>query len=92
VTTPSDNRNIGLGPNRDWSSHAADGFGLMCIHYDQPDGARLRRNDTAAGADRAAWLLAECLTASECRADHNDPQMGQQFCYKSLVVQSVLSA
>jgi len=33
----NDDRNVGLGPNHDWSSHAADGFGLMCIHYDQPD-------------------------------------------------------
>jgi hypothetical protein len=32
-------RDIGLGPNHDWSSQAADAFGLMCIHYDQPDGA-----------------------------------------------------
>lgn len=32
-------RDIGLGPNHDWSSHCADAFGLMCIHYDQPDGA-----------------------------------------------------
>jgi phage terminase large subunit len=32
-------RDIGLGPNHDWSSHCADVFGLMCIHYDQPDGA-----------------------------------------------------
>jgi hypothetical protein len=35
----NDDRNVGLGPNHDWSSHAADGFGLMCIHYDQPTGA-----------------------------------------------------
>jgi hypothetical protein len=34
----NDDRNIGLGPNHDWSSHGADSFGLMCIHYDQPDG------------------------------------------------------
>ncbi|WP_029082891.1 PBSX family phage terminase large subunit [Bradyrhizobium sp. th.b2] len=32
-------RDIGLGPNHDWSSHGADAFGLMCIHYDQPAGA-----------------------------------------------------
>ncbi len=30
------NRNIGLGPDHDWSSHAADGFGLMCIVYRPP--------------------------------------------------------
>jgi phage terminase large subunit len=35
----NDDRNIGLGPNHDWSSHGADNFGLMCIHYDQPEGA-----------------------------------------------------
>ena len=39
----NDDRNIGLGPNHDWSSHGADSFGLMCIHYDQPDGAPAQR-------------------------------------------------
>lgn len=29
-------REIGLGPNHDWSSHAADAFGLMCIYYKEP--------------------------------------------------------
>jgi len=24
-------RDIGLGPDHDWSSHGADAFGLMCI-------------------------------------------------------------
>jgi hypothetical protein len=50
----NDDRNVGLGPNHDWSSHAADGFGLMCIHYDQPDGApppreRYRRRGSSSG-------------------------------------------
>lgn len=31
-----DKRGIGLGPNHDWASHAADAFGLMCIDYDEP--------------------------------------------------------
>lgn len=31
-----ENRNIGLGPAHDWSSHAADAFGLMCVAYEQP--------------------------------------------------------
>jgi phage terminase large subunit len=31
-----ENRNVGLGPDHDWSSHAADGFGLMAIHYEEP--------------------------------------------------------
>ena len=29
-------RGIGLGPEHDWSSHAADAFGLMCISYEEP--------------------------------------------------------
>lgn len=28
-------RNIGLGPEHDWSSHAADAFGLMAIAYEE---------------------------------------------------------
>lgn len=32
-------RDIGLGPEHDWSSHAADAFGLMCVVYEeQPTG------------------------------------------------------
>lgn len=29
-------RNIGLGPNHDWSSHGADAFGLMAVVYEEP--------------------------------------------------------
>lgn len=29
-------RNVGLGPDHDWSSHAADAFGLMAIDYAPP--------------------------------------------------------
>lgn len=29
-------RNIGLGPEHDWSSHGADSFGLMCVVYKPP--------------------------------------------------------
>lgn len=29
-------RNIGLGPDHDWSSHGADAFGLMAICYEPP--------------------------------------------------------
>jgi hypothetical protein len=56
----NDDRKIGLGPNYDLSSHAADGFGLMCIHYDQPDGVpplperyRVRRSSNSWGLGRA---------------------------------------
>jgi phage terminase large subunit len=34
--TKDDNRDIGLGPEHDWSSHAADAFGLMCVAYRDP--------------------------------------------------------
>jgi phage terminase large subunit len=31
-----EHRNIGLGPEHDWSSHGADAFGLMAVDYDEP--------------------------------------------------------
>jgi len=31
-----DVRNVGLGPEHDWSSHAADALGLMAICYEAP--------------------------------------------------------
>jgi phage terminase large subunit len=34
--TKDDNRNIGLGPEHDWSSNGADSFGLMCVAYEEP--------------------------------------------------------
>ena len=36
-------RGIGLGPSHDWSSHAADSFGLMCIAYEEPRQETRRR-------------------------------------------------
>lgn len=30
-------RNVGLGPDHDWSSHAADALGMMAIVYESPD-------------------------------------------------------
>jgi phage terminase large subunit len=29
-------RSIGLGPEHDWSGHAADAFGYMAIAYEEP--------------------------------------------------------
>lgn len=29
-------RNIGLGPEHDWSSHGSDAFGLMCVAHEVP--------------------------------------------------------
>jgi phage terminase large subunit len=34
-----DDRNVGLGPEHDWSSHGADAFGLMCVVYEDPSRA-----------------------------------------------------
>lgn len=31
-------RDVGLGPEHDWSSHGADSFGLGCIDYEEPKG------------------------------------------------------
>lgn len=31
-----DKRGVGLGPNHDWASHAADAFGLMAMAYEVP--------------------------------------------------------
>jgi len=38
-----DQRNIGLGPEHDWSSHGADAFGLMCVAYEEPQEKRKAR-------------------------------------------------
>ena len=44
-----DARGIGLGPEHDWASHAADAFGLLCVAYEEPvankpmDLSRLKR-------------------------------------------------
>ncbi|MBP2301564.1 PBSX family phage terminase large subunit [Azospirillum picis] len=32
-------RQIGLGPEHDWSSHGSDAFGLMCVAYEEPSGS-----------------------------------------------------
>lgn len=44
-------RNIGLGPEHDWSSHAADAFGLMCVAYEEPT------NDKAWTAPSTKWVV-----------------------------------
>jgi len=36
-------RNVGLGPDHDWSSHAADAFGLMAVAYEAPRPGRERK-------------------------------------------------
>jgi len=40
-----DERNIGLGPDHDWSSHGADSFGLMAVAYEPPRSTVLKPID-----------------------------------------------
>lgn len=49
-----EHRNIGLGPEHDWSSHAADAFGLMCVAYEEPIARRPRAVRQYAGA--GGWM------------------------------------
>lgn len=46
-------RNIGLGPEHDWSSHGADAFGLMAVAYEEPIIAR-KAKQTYQGA--GGWM------------------------------------
>ncbi len=52
-------RSIGLGPAHDWSSHAADAFGLMAIVYEEPrlkkTEDRRRDRDRARGDGTTSW-------------------------------------
>jgi hypothetical protein len=43
-------RNLGLGPEHDWSSHGADAFGLMCVAYEEPrEAKKLKQRAYSAG-------------------------------------------
>ena len=44
-------RNIGLGPEHDWSSHGADAFGLMCVAYETP-----KQKRKASFAEPVGWM------------------------------------
>jgi phage terminase large subunit len=49
-------RNIGLGPEHDWSSHAADAAGLMAIyHEDQPNKSRSLNRSDSRRANTTHW-------------------------------------
>lgn len=50
-----DVRNVGLGPDHDWSSHGADAFGLMCVAYEEPIvKSRKRYQDAQSGS--GSWM------------------------------------
>jgi phage terminase large subunit len=43
-----ENRNVGLGPEHDWSSHAADPFGYLAIAYEEPPAAKSEKRGRSA--------------------------------------------
>jgi len=49
-----DDRDIGLGPEHDWSSHGADAFGLMAVAYEEPTIVRKRKSPERSGS----WMSA----------------------------------
>jgi phage terminase large subunit len=51
----SDDREIGLGPDHDWSSHAADAFGLMAVAYEEPKVRPAARNHHNVGGAHG-WM------------------------------------
>lgn len=48
---------MGLGPDHDWSSHAADAFGVMAVAYEAPSraGAKLKPIDMRQGGRALGW-------------------------------------
>jgi len=48
-------RNVGLGPEHDWSSHAADAFGLCAVAYEEP--SRMNKKlDLGLSRSRSGWM------------------------------------
>lgn len=45
-------RNVGLGPEHDWSSHGSDAFGLMCVAYEEP-----RKSNAVWAQKSSAWVV-----------------------------------
>ena len=50
-----ENRNIGLGPKHDWSSHAADAFGLMASAHKEPSGPK-PKTDVRGRVSAQGWM------------------------------------
>ena len=48
-------RNIGLGPNHDWSSHGADAFGLMALDY-VPGGESVLLRPNPLALPAGSWM------------------------------------
>jgi len=48
-----DDREIGLGPEHDWSSHGSDAFGLMAVAYEEP---QIKRKGAGRYASAGGWM------------------------------------
>ena len=51
-----ENRDIGLGPKHDWSSHAADAFGLMATAHREPVPNKPNRDPRQRAAHAQGWM------------------------------------
>ena len=51
-----DKRDIGLGPEHDWSSHGADAFGLMCVAYEAPIIKQRRSRYSGRNSSNVSWM------------------------------------
>lgn len=51
-----DDREIGLGPNHDWSSHCADAFGMMAIAYETPKDKTEAKPYRPSYQGKASWM------------------------------------
>jgi phage terminase large subunit len=49
-----DDREIGLGPEHDWSSHGSDAFGLMAVAYEEPTVSRKTNSEQYQGS--GSWM------------------------------------
>lgn len=49
-------RGIGLGPDHDWSSHAADALGLMAVAYELPKARNRHPKENEAFRGDGAWM------------------------------------
>lgn len=50
----NDDREIGFGPEHDWSSHGADAFGLGAVVYEQPEAEQRERRRNRGGSWQGA--------------------------------------
>ena len=48
-------RDIDLGPEHDWASHAADAFGLGCVVYEEPRTTKMERK-LRIGGRPGGWM------------------------------------